>query len=105
MYRQSLPGHDLSIEQGTAAVPADGFFYVLHRGASEGRFRTLAQARRCYLKIKESLAPLPSSSPAARPSFGELRRREMEAQSNKALIWADEDFARVARKTQGRPRH
>jgi hypothetical protein len=104
MYRQNLPGHDLRIEQGTPSVPDDGFYYVLHKGVQVGRFRSLAQAQKCYQQIKQSLNITPPP-PAAPVSVAEAWSREMETQSNKSLFWTDDDFARVNRKTQGRPKH
>jgi hypothetical protein len=104
MYRQSLPGHDLSIEMGTPDVPGDGKYYVRFKGAIQGRFRSLAQAQKRYQAIKQTLdiAPAP---PAAPISAAEAWSRELDSQSNKSLLWSAEDFARVDRKTRGRPKH
>lgn len=104
MYRQILPGQDLSIEQGTPNVPNDGFYYVLHAGETSGRFRSLAQATKHYLKIKEtlniSLPPVPE-----RLSMDQMMQRDLDSKSNKALFWSEDDFTRVDRKTRGRPKH
>jgi hypothetical protein len=104
MYRQTLPGHDLSVEQDTPDVPGDGYYYVRHRGVIQGRFRSLAQALKCYQKIKQTLdiAPPPPPAPV---SVAEAWSRELESKSNKSLFWTDDDFARVDRKTRGRPKH
>jgi len=102
MYRQKLEGHDLSIEQETENVPADGYYYVLHRGAHQGRFRSLAQATRRYNELKAALRI--EVAPPPPPTFEEIRRREMESMSNKSLIWDEEDFKRVERKTTGKPK-
>lgn len=104
MYRQTLPGHDLSIEMGTPDVPGDGKYYVRHKGTIEGGFRSLAQAQKRYQEIKQTLniVPPPSASPI---SAAEAWSRELDSQSNKSLLWSDEDFARVDRKTRGRPKH
>lgn len=100
MYRQTLEGHDLSVEEGTPSVPADGRYYVLFEGEVVGRFRSLAKALERYREIKKDLdLPNVAQSPL---SPEELRRREMEAMSNKRLLWTDEDFARVERKTRGK---
>jgi hypothetical protein len=102
MYRQRLEAHDLSIEQDTENVPGDGFYYVRHRGEQRGRFRTLAQATRLYNEIKATLKV--ETAPPAPLSVAEIRRREMDTRSNKSLIWDEEDFKRVDRKTSGKPK-
>lgn len=104
MYRQTLPGHELSIEQGTPDVPNDSNYYVRHKGKTVGRFRALAQAQKCYQKIKQSLRIEPPP-PAGTLSVADVMRRELDSQSNKSLLWSDDDFARVDRKTRGRPKH
>jgi hypothetical protein len=104
MYRQRLPNHDLCIEQGTPNVPSDGCYYVLLNGREQGRFRSLAQALKAYTRLKTEIGyKPPTPPPPASPE--EIRRREMDAQSNKSLLWTEEDFARVDRKTRGRPKH
>lgn len=104
MYRQSLPDHSLSIEQDTDAVPSDGFYYVIQNGVQRGRYRSLPQAQKRYSEIKKTLdiKPPPERKPV---SSTEAWERELAAQSNKSLLWDNEDFARVERKTQGRPKH
>ena len=52
-YRQAIVAVNLSIERCTAAVPSDGYYYVLKDGKVEGRFRSLKQAQ---AKYKELLA-------------------------------------------------
>lgn len=98
-----LPGHDLSIEQGTEKVPDDGLYYVVFRGEQKGRFRSLKQATKSYDAIKATLNIVPAltSSP---PPLAEVLQREMETRSNKSLIWEKEDFIRVERKTGRRGR-
>lgn len=104
MYRQRVDGYDLSIERGTPSVPADGYYYVILRGEQRGRFRSLAQATRLYAQLKAEMGyQAPPAAPS--PSADELHRRHMDAQSNKSLLWTDEDYARVDRKTRGRPKH
>jgi hypothetical protein len=104
MYRQSLPDHNLSIEQDTDAVPSDGFYYVIQNGVQQGRYRSLAQAQKRYTEIKKTLDI--KQPPERKPvSSTEAWERELASQSNKSLLWDNEDFARVERKTQGRPKH
>lgn len=104
MYRQAMEDHGLSLEQGTAAVPDDGHYYVLFKGQTIGRARSLKKARAIYEGARKSLdlGPLPGANASAKASVDELRRREMESMSNKALIWTEEDLARVERKTRGK---
>jgi hypothetical protein len=85
-------------------VANDGWFYVRHEGQVRGRFRSLAQATKRYQEIKQTLdiAPLAPPPPV---SVAEAWGRELEARSNKSLFWTDDDFARVDRKTRGRPKH
>jgi hypothetical protein len=83
MYRQALAGHDLSIEQGISSVPDDGYYYVLFEGVQQGRFRSLAQATKCYLTIKATLNI--EATPAVPPSPDAIRRLAMESKSLKAL--------------------
>jgi hypothetical protein len=104
MYRQSLTGYPLSIEEGTKGVPNDGRYYVIHNGAKVGGFRSLAQATKRYMEIKATL-DLPARGDTGGLSIDEVRRLDMERMSNKALIWSPEDFARVDRKTRARPKH
>jgi hypothetical protein len=70
----------------------------------QGRFRTLAQAQECNREIKDSLniAPPPPRAPV---SGAEAWARKLSSQSNRSLFWTDDDFTRVSRKTQGRPKH
>jgi len=103
VYRQRLPNYPLSIEEGTEGLPADGWFYVIHDGATVGRFRSLSQAQKAYKGIKDTLDLAPVEAPP--PNFADIRRREMDAMSNKSILWTDEDFNRVDRKTKGRPKH
>jgi hypothetical protein len=100
MYRQTVDGCPLSIEQGTAKVPDDGYYYVLLRGEVAGRFRALNKAAACFRELKRTLGYKPPE--AENLPVEEIRRREMETMSNKALIWTEEDFARVQRKTLGK---
>lgn len=102
MFRQSLPGHALSVEEGTAAVPNDGCYYVLFNGEQVARYRTRRGALARYSKIK---ATLPIERHQSKVTLDEIREREMGAMSNKELIWGDEDFARVERMTRRRPKH
>lgn len=104
MYSQRLPAYELSIEQSTENVPADGYYYVVLRGSVKGRFRSLGQAKHFYARLKAEVGyePPPQPEPA---SPEEMQHRRMAAQSNKTLLWTAEDFARVDRKTRGRPKH
>ncbi|MGE3856956.1 MAG: hypothetical protein AB7G21_08360 [Dehalococcoidia bacterium] len=46
MFRQRL--HNLSIEEGTPAVPADGRYYVINAGVQVRSFKTLRGAKVLY---------------------------------------------------------
>ncbi len=50
-YRQAIPALGLSLERNTGRVPADGYFYILLRGETKGRFRSLRQAQRQYKQL------------------------------------------------------
>jgi len=69
------------------------------RGASDPSNRQ----RSATTKIKATLN-LQSVAPSPAPSAAEILRREMEARSNKSLIWGEEDFVRVDRRTSRRGR-
>jgi hypothetical protein len=100
MYRQGLEEHQLFVLQGTPEVPDDGSYYVLFRGDVVGRFRSLKQATARYQELRSRLNLKPREVPKL--TVEELRQRELETVSNKRLLWTDEDFARVDRKTRGR---
>lgn len=104
MYRQALPEHELSIEQGTSSVPDDGYYHVLHKGARVGRYRSLAKATERYRTIKDSLGIKPPPPPEP-ISLEEMIRSDMHAKPNKMLLWSEEDFRRLDRMTRGRPKH
>lgn len=100
MYRQALVKHNLSVEQGTPAVPDDGQYYVVSEGNIVGGFKSLKRALACYNNLKAALDI--KRTPPAKPTTEDLLRLQMETMSNKALIWSEEDFVRVQRKTQGK---
>jgi len=50
MYRQRLG--DLSIEEGTATVPADGRYYVIQAGVVRRSFKTLRGAHSLYTTLR-----------------------------------------------------
>ena len=52
MYRQTYPSLNLSIEEGTSKVPADGRFYVIERDGIVQGFATLKQGLRRYEQLK-----------------------------------------------------
>lgn len=56
MFRQRLG--DLSIEEGTAAVPADGRYYVIEGGIVRRSFKTLKGARVLYLTLRAANGPV-----------------------------------------------
>lgn len=101
MYRIRNDNAECSIEQGTVQVPDDGYFYVLQKGSTAGRFRKLPEARNLY----DSLTAGAPRNPSAPLSIDELIRMDMNRVSNKELIWQPEDFRRVERKTRGRAKH
>ena len=98
MYRQAIS--DLSLEEGTPRVANDGHYYVILRGQIIGRFRSLAKAQAKFGDLKKTLHLKPTKSPP--PSPTDMLQREMETMSNKELIWTEEDFIRVERKTRGK---
>ena len=55
MFRQMVPSIELSIEEGTTAVPADGLYYVVLKG--EAVFSSASQARALnkYRRLKVEL--------------------------------------------------
>lgn len=48
MYRQTIAGLGLSIEEGTDGVPGDGRYYVVEVGSAFRGYRTLRDAQRRY---------------------------------------------------------
>lgn len=50
MFRQRLG--DLSIEEGTASVPADGRYYVIKAGVVRQSFKTLKGAHAHYVTLR-----------------------------------------------------
>lgn len=63
-YKQSVPALGLSIQRGTSAVPADGYYYVLLHGEIAGRYRGLRQATARYQAlIEERRTSVPSVKP------------------------------------------
>ncbi len=55
MFRQHLG--DLSIEEGTAAVPADGRYYVIKAGVVRRSFRTVKGAHVLYVRLRAIDSP------------------------------------------------
>jgi len=76
-YTQRLPALGLSIERLTAAVPADGFFYLMRTGERVGRFRSLASAQEAWREVVrlEGWSPPPKALDAARVLNGEQAAR------------------------------
>jgi hypothetical protein len=99
-YRQALEEHGLSLEQGTPTVPNDGCYYVLRKGEVVGRFKSLRAAQAFYAEQKKGLNLQPVKPPPV--SIDELRHHEAATMSNKRLLWTEEDFTRVDRKTRGK---
>ena len=100
MYRQGLEEHQLFLIQGTPEVPDDGYYYVLFQGEIAGRFRSLKQATSRYQELRKQLNLKPREVPKL--TVEELRQRELDTVSNKRLLWTEEDFTRVDRKTRGK---
>lgn len=48
MYRRRHPDSQLSLQEGTAAVPCDGYYYVLRGAEVLSRHRALKRAARAY---------------------------------------------------------
>ncbi len=55
MYRQTIAGLGLSIEEGTDGVPGDGRYYIVEVGAAGRSYRTLRDAQRRYEVRKAEL--------------------------------------------------
>jgi hypothetical protein len=55
MYRQTIPGYNVSIEEGTENVPKDGRYYVLKDNQIVGKFTNLKRAREKYLQLLEEI--------------------------------------------------
>ena len=55
MYRQTIAGLGLSIEEGTEGVPSDGRYYVVEVGRTGRGYRTLRDANRRYEARKAEL--------------------------------------------------
>lgn len=55
MYRQTIEGLGLSIEEGTDNVPGDGRYYVIEVGSMGKGYRTLRDAHRHYEARKVAL--------------------------------------------------
>lgn len=55
MFRQTIAGLGLSIEEGTDNVPHDGRYYVLEHGVTDRSYRTLRDANRRYEARKAAL--------------------------------------------------
>jgi hypothetical protein len=86
-YRQAVPAIQLSLERLTAAVPDDGYYYVLKDGKVEGRFRSLkrAQARYKELLAASDYEPPPVERKKADPSKEAVERYMDELEDH----WAD----------------
>ena len=52
IFKQSIPGLSLSIEESTENVPADGRYYVIDRGVIHRSYRTLRQATAVYDQLR-----------------------------------------------------
>jgi hypothetical protein len=55
VFRQHLG--DLSIEEGTDAVPADGRYYVIAGGVVKRSFKTLRAAHTLYASLRNAAHP------------------------------------------------
>ena len=86
LYRQYIPDLDLSIERYTEAVPSDGKYHVLRKGAIVGSFRQLKQAQEAFRKLVQESGfkpkPLKRSGSAAQL----MTDQYLDA---KDLYWAD----------------
>ena len=60
MYRQHLG--DLSIEEGSATVPADGRYHVIRAGKIVRSFKTLKGARALYITLRTTAASAAAES-------------------------------------------
>jgi hypothetical protein len=60
----------------------------------------LPRAQAAFAERRKALNIQPVQVPP--PSPQEVRERELDTMSNKRLLWTDEDFIRIAKKTQGK---
>jgi hypothetical protein len=65
MYRQTIAGLGLSIEEGTDGVPGDGRYYVVEVGSAGRGYRTLRDAHRRYEARKAELQTLATTAGGA----------------------------------------
>lgn len=101
-YRQALTHHDLAIEKGTTRAPDERQYHVIFEGHVIAKYRSLSHARRHFERIKATLnIPSQPHMPLDKQQIGD---KLLETVSNKQLLWDAEDFARVQRKTQGKPK-
>jgi len=94
-YLVKMERAGLSIEQGTANVPDDGKYYVIHKGQIMGKFRSLKQAEKLYKEILSGLdlPPLSGASPEEKKAL-QLK----QAAYNEVDKMAFETFARAKQK-------
>lgn len=53
MYKRSHPNSQFSVQEGTADVSKDGYFYILNGTEIVGRHRTVKKATDAYLALLE----------------------------------------------------
>ena len=100
-YRQAAERAALSIEEGTANVPADGKYYVIHEGAVIGCYRFLRKAQEKYRELMCGLLP-----PTNEGSDGDqMRKAHLKAMADAIVDSMEmETFAEARRRNLRRHR-
>lgn len=65
MFRQTITGLGLSIEEGTDNVPHDGRYYVIEAGVAGRSYHTLRDANRHYEARKVALRAVATAAGGA----------------------------------------
>lgn len=102
-FFQSFPVAGISLERATENVPDDGRFHLLVNGKIIGSFRSEKQAQGCYQELRHAYVS-EHTIEKVKANFNEVMQRELETLTNKELLWTDEDYARIDRKTKKHPR-
>lgn len=86
MYRQYNQRANLSIENGTGAVPLDGKYYVINDGNLVRGFRGLKAAQELYQKLLQEKDLPPLKKDGSRLSLGQMLISDWSLRSNKSLL-------------------
>lgn len=101
MYRQTIDGAGVSLEQNTGNVPSDSKYYVVCDGEVKKGFRSLKQAQHYYQQlVKERMPP----RPATPPTSPEERLAAELASAPLQGYWGEDRYRRLARARSNRTR-